>query len=72
MPKQEDVEGDGFISTAGSNKVPQVPIDQRCADCHQLIAPDGSGHRTWRPFFDRTDCPRLISRARHPATNIGE
>jgi len=72
MPKYEDVEDDGFNTVVGSNEAPQVPIDQRCADCHQLIAPDGSELRTWCPFCDRTDCPHLIYRARHPATNIGE
>ena len=72
MPKYEDVEDDGFNTVVGSNEAPQAPIDQRCAGCHQLITPDGSGHRTWCPFCDRTDCSRLIYRARHPATNIGE
>jgi len=66
----EDSEDDGFITVVGRTKAPQVPINQRCADCHQPIAPDGSGYLSWCPFDGYEAFPRL--RARHPHTNIGE
>lgn len=72
MRKYQEVEDDGFITIVGLNTAPQVPIDQRCADCHQPIAANGSGHLTWCPFFSQTDGPRILSRGRHAATSIGE
>jgi len=44
---------------AGTVPRPAPHISSRCADCHQHIAADGSGHRSWCPFAGRTDCPRL-------------
>ena len=72
MRQYDNVEDDGFITVVGLTRKQEVPVDQRCADCHQPIAPDGSGHLTWCPFFGDTDCPRLHTRVRHPATSIGE
>ncbi len=45
----DNVEDDGFITVVGLRRKPDVPVEQRCADC-----------------------PRLLTRTRHPATNIGE
>lgn len=72
MRQYENVEDDGFITAVGLTRKPEVPVDQRCADCHRPIAPDGSGHLTWCPFFEDTKGPRLLTRTRHPATSIGE
>lgn len=72
MRKYQQVEDDGLITGVALKKAPRVRIDQRCADCHQPIAADGSGHLTWCPFFGQPDGPRLLSRGRHTATSIGE
>lgn len=73
----QEIEDDGFITVHGlqhtAGPVPQsVPANYRCAGCHQPVAPDGSGHGTWCLSSNPKDSPRLLTRARHPATNIGE
>jgi hypothetical protein len=72
MGQDHNVEDDGFITVVGFTRKPHVPVDQRCADCHQPIAHDGSGHVTWCPFFGEATCLRLLTCIRHPATSIGE
>ena len=34
-------------------------VSTRCGDCLQPIGPDGSGHRSWCPFYGWTEFPRL-------------
>ena len=64
------VEGGAAVPPRGPGGSTQVPIGDRCADCHRPIAPDGSGHLSWCPFDGYRDFPRL--RSRHPTPNIGE
>jgi len=60
-----EIEDDGFITVYGgptaTSARTSVPIDQRCADCHQAIAPDGSGHLSWCPFDGYKEFPRLLT-----------
>lgn len=72
MRQYDDVEDDGFITVVGLSPAPEASVSDRCADCHQFIEADGSGHLSWCPFFGRTTGPRLQARARHPSTSIGE
>jgi hypothetical protein len=70
-----DIEDDGFVTVYASPPLAALggsPIAQRCADCHQKIEADGTGHLSWCPFWGDVEAPRLSPTCRLPVTTIGE